>query len=472
MKPDSSGGGQDHPAGLARLARYRFPHIRFRTIPVLLTLLTVLLMVETGNRIITEFRATRMHAQVEIAEAFLTHFLEPYARAHLSSSGASAPKLEALEAALARQLGTKPMIAAQIWLPEGRLLYSSTAGLHVADHDNSDLMQAMLGEKVVQIETVEEGDKGGPIELPYIEIYLPIIDPVLSKPIAIGEVYVDARALIEDSTRFERTVWLSIGSAMVATIGMLAFSARQSEVLRARLEAEQELVMQNDALRREAETARFAAAEANEHTLNYIGAEIHDGPLQLLGLAALLGTKGTPPETNGDATAPSLVRQAVAELRRISAGLILPEIEALNTLQTVELAVSRHRSLAGASVDLSVESQAVLPVLDVPRRISLYRVVQEGLANATRHGGEGPVSISLSFDRALLVVAIESLQRPGLDAEEDLSKQKLGLQGMRRRISAFNGTVDFRRHGQMAQLVVTLPPSASDMSGATIPMRA
>jgi signal transduction histidine kinase len=465
VRPDSTGGAKDKSVGLARLARFPPPYMRPRIFPVILTLLTTVLMVGTANRIITEFRTTRLHAQVEMAEAFLTHFLEPYARAQLSSSAASGPKLEALEAALARHLGTKPMIAAQIWLPEGGLLYSSTGGLHAADHDSSDLTEALLGEKVIQVETIEDGDEIGPIALPYVEVYLPITDSVASRPIAVGEVYVDASALIEDSARFERTVWLSLGSALVAMIGMLALSARQSEVLRARLEAEHELVSQNDALRREAESARFASAEANEQTLNYIGAEIHDGPLQLLGLAALLGAKAPSPDTSSDATAPGLVQQAVAELRRISAGLILPEIEELTTLQTVELAVSRHRSLTGRSVDLTIDGPATLPGLDVPRRIGLYRVIQEGLANATRHGGEGPVSISLAVDGAVLMVTIGSRQRVDGMGQEDGSKQKLGLQGMRRRLATFNGSVEFELREDRALLVVALPSSSAAQSG-------
>ncbi|TAG21251.1 MAG: hypothetical protein EAZ40_09095, partial [Rhodobacterales bacterium] len=267
----------------------------------------------------------------------------------------------------------------------------------------------------------------------------------------------DAKGLIESSTQFERTVWLSIGSAMVAMIGMLALSARQSEVLRAQLEAEQLLVNQNEALRKEAEKARYAAAEANEQTLNFIGAEIHDGPLQLLGLAALTGSTKAEAKAKGDATAPSLVQQAVAELRRISAGLILPEIEELGTAETVKLAVSRHRSLTGTSVDLSIEGVSDLPGLDLSRRICLYRVAQEGLANATRHGGEGPVRVSVSVERACLVVNIVSAQRSGAGVQVDDRKLKLGLQGMRRRIAAFNGTVELELLGDQARLVVTLP---------------
>jgi signal transduction histidine kinase len=425
--------------------------------PVVLTVLTALMMVGTGSRIMSEFRETRMQVQIEIAETFLTHFLEPYARTRLSSSGTSAQQREALEAALARHLGTKPMIAAQIWLPDGQLLYSSTNGLHVEDHDDSDLVEALRGQRVVQLETVEDGHEVGPIALPYLEVYMPIMDPSQSTPIAVGEIYLDAKGLIDSSGQFERTVWLSIGSAMVAMIGMLGLSARQSEVLRARLEAEQLLVSQNHALRQEAEKARYAAAEANEQTLNFIGAEIHDGPLQLLGLAALMGSTTAEPKLNGDAAAPSLVQQAVGELRRISAGLILPEIEELGPLETVKLAVSRHRSLTGTSVDLSIDGPSSLPGLDLSRRICLYRVLQEGLSNATRHGGEGPVQVSLSVEKASLVVNIVSARRPSTDVQGDDTKQKLGLQGMRRRIAAFSGTVELEPLGDQARLVVRLP---------------
>lgn len=269
----------------------------------------------------------------------------------------------------------------------------------------------------------------------------------------------DARKLVEDSSRFEQTVWLTIGAAMLAVIGMLAFNARQSEVLRARLVVERNLVSQNEAMRREAEQALFAAAEANEQTLNYIGAEIHDGPLQLLGLASLMETRAATAGATDDMSQASLVQQAAAELRQISAGLILPEIEALDTLQVIELAVSRHRSLTGASVDLATGTAAPLLRLDLPRRICLYRVVQESLANATRHGGEGPIRISLATEPELLIVSIESRLDPGSGATPDSSRQKLGLQGMRRRISVFNGTVDLALRGDMAKTVVALPAS-------------
>lgn len=441
------------------MSRFRPSYVRFRVVPVVLTLLTIAAMGSTASLIVAKFHETKLHAYVEIAEVFQAHFLEPYARAYVDGRDSFKPPLEALEAALTRSLDMQPEIAVVIWLPEGSLLYASADQSQFAEHDNTKLKQALRGERVVRIETAAEGANGGPISHPFIEIYFPIFDRDESDPIAIGELYLDARTLVEDGRAFERTVWLTTGAAMLAVIGMLAFNARQSEVLRARLDAEKELVSQNEAMRRMAEQARFDAAEANEQTLNYIGAEIHDGPLQLLGLASLLGKENTATEVPTVMSASGLVRQAMAELRRISSGLILPEIEALDTLQAIKLAISRHQSLTGATVDLSMDPSKPLPDLDLPRRICLYRVVQEGLTNAIRHGDESAVVIALSSDNGLLVATIESRRAAGPGTTQDNQPQKLGLQGMRRRIAAFDGTVDLELRGDRAILILTLPSS-------------
>lgn len=439
------------------MRRARIPYVRFRAVPVILTLLTIALMVGAGAHIVAKSRATQLHAQVEIAEVFLTHFLEPYARASVGSGAPVARSLATLEAALAKHIDREPKIAVRIWLPDRQLLYSSAGNAPIAEHDDTDLILALQGQRVVQIEQDVGSDTGSPIAHPFLEIYFPIVDPGNSNPIAVGELYVDARAFVEDAAAFERTVWLTTGAAMLAVIGMLAFSARQSEVLRVRLDAEKVLVSQNEEMRRAAEQARFAAAEANEQTLNYIGAEIHDGPLQLLGLAALMTSPVTPPKDAAAVSEAGLVQQAMADLRRISSGLILPEIEALDTVQAFNLAVSRHRSLTGATVDLSVDLAKPMPDLDLPRRICLYRVIQEGLANATRHGGEGPVKVSLKVDGAQLCATIESRGGGDKDQARFGKHQTLGLQGMHRRLAAFNGTVKLEFHEDRATLVVLLP---------------
>jgi signal transduction histidine kinase len=447
------------------MAWFRLLNARFVAVPILLTLLATAVMVGSAAHIVARFRATQLHAHVEVAGTLLTTYLEPYAKAHASSSASTRRALEDLEAALARLAEKQPKMVVLIWLPEGRLLYTSSAEVIPAEHDDAELRQALLGEKVVEFETEADGEAGGPLDLPFLEIYLPIFDSGQEQPIAIGEVYIDARALAADGDAFERTVWLTTGAATLALVGMLAFSARQGEILRLRLEAEQELVRQNDLMRRDAEAARLSAAEASEQTLNFVGAEIHDGPLQLLSLAAMGGAG--PKEADGAAGGDQqdLVRQAVTELRRISTGLILPEVEMLNPRQIIELAISQHRSIAVTPIDFAEGNGVPLPDLDLPRRICLFRVVQEGLTNATRHGGDGPIRVSAEPETAALVVTIASPRASSQATTEAGSQQKLGLQGMRRRLSAFGGAVELKLQGNHAILRVAIPVAGQQSGG-------
>ncbi|MGL6211751.1 MAG: sensor histidine kinase [Paracoccaceae bacterium] len=449
------------------MARTGVPTVRLRAFPVVLTVLTIVLMIGTGTYIINRFRTTFQQSNAAVAKVYVSQYLQPYALAYVASGAVKTPEIMAIEASLSRHLALRPDIVVRIWLLDGRLAYSNTSPPSIATHDTEHLNLAISGTSVSHLETDENGETGGPIALPYLEIYLPILDPATGKPIAVGELYVDARALLDDASQFERTVWLVIGAAMLGVIGMLVLSTRQSEDLRRRLDAERGLVASNQALRNESEQARLDAAQANEDILNFVGAEIHDGPVQLLGLASLMAAD-MPVSGSQDKTSPvALVRQAMDELRRISAGLILPELEALDLRRTIELAVQRHRALTDATVDLAYDADTSAPGLDLPRRICLYRVTQEGLTNATRHGDDGPVSVSLASDQRTLVLTIESPQAGPVGSSTADIGPRLGLQGMRRRLASYNGTATLDPRGDRAALVVTLPlPTAnSDSSG-------
>ncbi len=439
---------------------------RLRAFPLALTALTVVTMVGTGHYIVSRFEATLLHSYAEIAEIYADQFLEPYAKAYVARSEAAQPRLKEIEVALARRLDARSTIVLKIWLLDGQLVYSSASSQDLANHDPTELNEAILGQKVSHIETGADGKSGGPLPLPYVEVYLPIHDPATGTPIAVGEIYVDAREIIQDMASFERMVWLAMTTAMVAMLGMLAYSTRQSLDLQRRLTAEHALVNQNDLLRKQAEQARFDASQANEQVLNFVGAEIHDGPVQLLGLASLMGD-GNEASGKSGLTASGLVRQAVAELRRIAAGLILPELERLDLLNVIKLAISRHQALTAAPVVLHVDPAARFPELDGPRRICMYRVLQEGLTNATRHGGaDSPIAVSLKLDERFLFVEITSPVPAALVLASDNSGQGLGLQGMRRRLEAFGGSAQLEPSGERQILSVTLPFSQSGPSGA------
>ena len=56
---------------------FRIRYVRFRPLPVVLTLATVALMISLGHHIIERFRATQLLAYNHVAEVYVSRFLAP-----------------------------------------------------------------------------------------------------------------------------------------------------------------------------------------------------------------------------------------------------------------------------------------------------------------------------------------------------------------------------------------------------------
>jgi signal transduction histidine kinase len=175
--------------------------------------------------------------------------------------------------------------------------------------------------------------------------------------------------------------------ATCGVLALLALSFRQSDLLRQQLVKARRLSAQNHALHQQADRARLYAAEANEQVLNLVGAELHDGPVQLLDLMALMDQSGKS-RLQGVPDRHELTERVLTELRNIATGLILPELSGLSITDVVTLAITRHKSLVAQGAAVNIDTYTV--DLDMPRKICLYRIVQEGLTNAFRHSDGRP----------------------------------------------------------------------------------
>ncbi len=106
--------------------------------------------------------------------------------------------------------------------------------------------------------------------------------------------------------------------------------------------------------------------------------------------------------------------------------------------------------LAGAQVTLR-ESGAAEPPATIGR--AAYRIAQEALTNASRHGA-GPVEIEVERGAEAVVVTVVNrvgaggTTRPG---------GGLGIVGMRERATLAGGTLEAGRHGDRFQLCAVLP---------------
>lgn len=102
--------------------------------------------------------------------------------------------------------------------------------------------------------------------------------------------------------------------------------------------------------------------------------------------------------------------------------------------------VSRYRD-AGAEVhtDLCPTPTGLDPAVSA----AAYRIVQESLTNAQRHGG-GPVTLSTGVAGSLLTVTVTNAHPAGTVAEKVAGRRGLGLIGMRERAQSAGGSLEIQ----------------------------
>ena len=207
---------------------------------------------------------------------------------------------------------------------------------------------------------------------------------------------------------------------------------------------------QNADLHERVQRAAIRTTTRNERFLRRISAELHDGPAQTLSLAllrlesALEQREGQPvsaPE-NGQhntklALMQRLLRQALDDIRTLSAGLRLPELEHLSLIGTLTRVIHGHEHHTRTQVAFShrdLPQQASLSV-----KITLYRLIQETLYNAFRYGGGLGQQVQVSCANDCLTVQIAD-QGPGFACTKVESETgHLGLVGMRERVESLGG---------------------------------
>ena len=418
---------------------------------VAVTIALIAMEMAVGTYIVSEYRALQVKAAGEIGSIYIDTLLAPYA---MSQTNPLAGGDLDVETAFRHIANAQPHIVLRIWQPDGTLIFSSFGDLDAVHHDDEDISIALTGQFVSKLKTGGPLEPGFPLDVPFMEIYAPIHDPMSRQLIAVGELYQDATGLLRDRAVVELIVALGLTFASLCVLAMLALCFRQTGQLQLRLTEQRQMAEQNHRLRTTAERARLDAARTNEQMLNLIGAELHDGPVQLLGLMTLMDQAAGPTLPDGT-SARSLLERVQTELRTMSAGLILPELEPLSTEEVVALAVERHHTLVGATVAADVGP--LVPDIDLPRKICLYRVVQEAMMNAARHGDGHPAQLSVVQTGGVIDVRLRGRSRPRQVEDKPDARRKLGLRAMRRRLEAFGGRMTFSRDGDEAVLHITLP---------------
>ena len=307
--------------------------------------------------------------------------------------------------------------------------------------DNDELKIAYSGKSIFSWGVTDEYVKQEHAFLPddverFVESYIPVWDEKHERVIGVVELYKSPRALFEALNRGELLV------ATVSLLGGLILYLLLFWVVRT---AHQLIETQRARIKQ----ASSRGVELNEQYLRRIGSELHDGPLQSIGFA-LLKLDSIYQSGNDSARSDKAdfvvidkiqhaLNDALQELRSLSAGLTIPELQELSAREAIAKVIERHESRTSTLV--SHELHNLPENLSTPNKICLYRLVQEGLNNACRHGAGIDQRVDVSVQGSLLFLTISD-GGPGMDVN-DVSKindaDHLGLRGMRERVESLGG---------------------------------
>jgi signal transduction histidine kinase len=419
------------------------------------------LMVVLGQWMSARITSSYVHARADAGALYMEGFLAAHVQ-ELSDGRAalSDGKADLLDDLLDNTGLAHRVEGIKIWLRDGTIAYSTDKSLIGKRLPSSEVDAGFQGKVTSKIEQSPDKEHAGQMikNYPLLEVYAPIYKEDSSQVIAVGEFYEKAGSMIAALSRSTRATWVIVGAMTAMMAGLLYLIVRsandlivrQRHLLHRQLDASQALSDQNDKLRQAAELARMEASKSNESVLNRIGADIHDGPVQVLS-ALLLRPRDA-------RSVQRLAKHVLDELREISSGLVLPEIETVPLESALRLAVQRHRSATGTAVAERYANLS-MPVAH-PLKICLYRVVQEALNNAFRHGAGMGQKVEAAIDDRQIITVSVSDSGPGFAARSatDQTRKPLGLDGIRNRVDAFGGTLEIiSADDNGAMLMVKIP---------------
>ena len=154
----------------------------------------------------------------------------------------------------------------------------------------------------------------------------------------------------------------------------------------------------------------------------------------------------------------TLVNEAVQHTRRLARGLHPVELDMNGLGPALEQLAADSTKLFGIDCVLHNEN-SVPPSLDFDTANHLYRIAQEALTNALKHGHARSVRIDLSSRRAKLRLRIVD-DGTGFDPHQPLTKPSMGLYSMRLRAMALSAKFRIHSRPGKTQVLVTLPIDA------------
>jgi signal transduction histidine kinase len=393
---------------------------------------------------------------------YVESIIEPSV-ASLADGGELTPaEIAVLDSHLANPPLADRVRSLRIWSEDGQVVYSPNDELiGQAFPVEGNLSRAWQGEVMASMDDLS-GDENAWERARWarlLEMYIPVRERGSDRIIAVAEFYLPPAEIDQQVGEARLTTWLLVTLAIVLSAVLLYgivkrgsdTIARQEVVLTRQVDELTGLLDENAVLSERVNSAAQRTTTLNERAMRRVSADLHDGPGQMLSLAILrldaLRTRaaGGRPATAADLTdVEDALREAMSDMRGVAAGLRMPELAPLDVEAVATRAVRDHERRSGARVTLSVDGAPA--VVSLPVKIALFRALQEGLSNATRHGGSKAIQVSLASRPAERLNGAPGLELvitddgSGFDPAALASTAGLGLAGIREQAEILGGT--------------------------------
>lgn len=395
-----------------------------------------------GQWVAQRIEASVVQNSATSAALFMENYISPLSQELAETDTLSQPARQALVEVFRQRGLSQRVVSYKIWLRDGEIVHASDSELIGQRFPVSEELDAAWAGNVasgfVDLDD-NENEAEAALGVPLLEVYVPVRQNWTGQVIAVAEIYENASQLMLDLQNARRTSWLVVGGAFFAS-GVLLFGIvqtggrtirRQRAHLKQQLEKTERISAQNANLRKKSVAASARATAQTERAVRRIGSDLHDGPAQYLSLASLrLDAALT--QQSADGTDAKLVREALDkaldELRIISRGLALPDLDGLSLDRLIARAVDDHSRQTGTNV--SVEQDIAVELSpNYAQKLCIFRFLQETFSNASRHAGVAQVDVKVQVRDALVVIIVSDAGK-GFDMRKERLVRVDGGQGL------------------------------------------
>lgn len=156
--------------------------------------------------------------------------------------------------------------------------------------------------------------------------------------------------------------------------------------------------------------------------------------------------------------AQTLTKNGLADVRRSVATLRASPLDNVDLPEAIEPLLDECRA-SGLSAQLTITGTPV--ALDPQPKLTLYRVIQEGLTNVQKHAQAGRVDVTLDYSTPGVIHLTIADDGSGMAKQHQI--EGFGLLGIRERVNLLGGTIETRsRPGQGFALIAKIPVTTDE----------